>query len=89
MRVQLTPRSLFPGKRSALSVSRSAVVLHSQSDCCSEKRSVLTWPGDEPRIFCFLARGVVTEPTELFRPLYFIVTSEQSLEIRVNNQAYP
>jgi len=77
---QLMPRSLYPGKRFSLSLSRSLVGLHSQTDRCGD----LTCN----RFFFCPARGVVTEPTELFRPLYFVMTSEQSLEIRVINKPY-
>jgi hypothetical protein len=51
--------------------------------------AVDTWPGTEPRFFCCPARGVATETTKLFRLLYFVATSEQSLEIREINEHYP
>jgi hypothetical protein len=48
-----------------------------------------TWPGTEPRFFCCPTRGAVTEPTELFRLLYFVMTTERSLEFRAISQPYP
>jgi hypothetical protein len=80
---QLTPRSLYPG-RNPLCHSVRALLGTTAKLIAAE-----TWPGTEPRFFCRPAPGVVTEPTELFRPLYFVKTSEQSLEIRVTNQPYP
>jgi hypothetical protein len=77
------PCRFTPVKRSSLSLSRNLVGFHSQSDRCGDL------PGTEPRCFCCPAHGVATETTKLFRPLHFVTTSEQSLEIREINQPYP